>query len=424
MSETTKNKAWTPEQLANHIKEICGPVVAAALEPLNKRVTDYGNWIDGLKSGGVPHAVGRAVMTPEALAKNKGLVFGGILSSLAASRCDLEKAVVHAKGIVSKSRNDEDKSLNEQVVKALEASTGAGGGFLIAPEQSEDFIDLLTPRAIVRSFGTPTINMDSGAMQISKLTAGSTAYYIGENRDATASQQDFGMKRLTARKLAVLVPISNDLIRRGGPKVNTIVRNDALRSASLKEDVTFIRSAGSEFTPKGLRYLAAAANIIAANGTVNLANVTFDLGQLVLALEEANVAFSNPGFMLAPRTKQYLMTVRDSNGNYAFRAEMLTGRLWGYPFKTTTQIPRNLGSGSDSEVYLVDFDDIVIGQTLAVEVAMSTEASYIDPTDGQLKSAFSQDQTLLRVLMEHDIQARYDLSIAILTGVTWTPTGA
>jgi len=129
MSETTKNKAWTPEQLANHIKEICGPVVAAALEPLNKRVTDYGNWIDGLKSGGVPHAVGRAVMTPEALAKNKGLVFGGILSSLAASRCDLEKAVVHAKGIVSKSRNDEDKSLNEQVVKALEASTGAGGGF-------------------------------------------------------------------------------------------------------------------------------------------------------------------------------------------------------------------------------------------------------------------------------------------------------
>jgi HK97 family phage major capsid protein len=417
MSE--KQKAWTPEQLANHIKEVCGPVVAAALEPLNKRVTDYGNWIDGLKSGGVPHQV---AVTPETIVKNKGLVFGGILASMAASRCDLDKSIAHAKAIAAKSRNAEDKALNESVVKALEASTGAGGGFLIAPEQSEDFIDLLTPRAVVRSFGTPTINMDSGAMQISKLTAGSTAYYIGENRDATASQQDFGMKRLTARKLAVLVPISNDLIRRGGPKVNTIVRNDALRSASLKEDVTFIRSQGTEFTPKGLRYLVTPANVLVANGTVNLSNVTFDLGQMVLALEEANVAFANPGWMMAPRTKQYLMTVRDGNGNYAFRAEMLTGRLWGYPYKVTTQIPRNLGSGDESELYLVDFDDIVIGQTLAVEVAMSTEASYIDPTDGQLKSAFSQDQTLLRVLMEHDIQARYDQSIAVLTEVTWAPT--
>jgi HK97 family phage major capsid protein len=417
-----KPKAWTPEQLAAHIKEICGPVVAAALEPLNKRVTDYGNWIDGLKSGnGLSHQVGP--LTPEQMSKNKGLVFGGILASMAASRCDLEKSVAHAKAIVTKSRNAEEKALNESVVKALEASTGAGGGFLIAPEQSEDFIDLLTPRAIVRSFGTPTINMDSGAMQISKLTAGSTAYYIGENRDATASQQDFGMKRLTARKLAVLVPISNDLIRRGGPKVNTIVRNDALRSASLKEDVTFIRSQGTEFTPKGLRYLASSGNILTATGgTPTLAGVTFDLGAMVLSLEESNVAFANPGWMMAPRTKQYLMTVRDGLGNYAFRAEMLTGRLWGYPFKVTTQIPRNLGSGSDSEVYLVDFDDIVIGQTLAVEVAMSTEASYIDPTDGQLKSAFSQDQTLLRVLMEHDIQARYDQSISVLTEVTWAPT--
>jgi HK97 family phage major capsid protein len=419
-----KNKAWTPEQLANHIKEICGPIVAAALEPLNKRVTDYGNWIDGAKgAGGIPHAVGRSAMTPEALAKNKGLVFGGILASLAASKCDLEKAVKHAKEIQTKARSDEDKAMNGEVVKALEASTGAAGGFLIAPEQSEDFIDLLTPRAIVRSFGTPTVNMDTGTMQISKLNAASTAYYIGENRDATASQQDFGMKRLTARKLAVLVPISNDLIRRGGSKVNTIVRNDALRSASLKEDVTFIRSQGTEFTPKGLRYLAAAANVLAATGGApTLAGVTFDLGRLVLALEEANVVFANPGWMMAPRTKQYLMTVRDGLGNYAFRAEMLTGRLWGYPYKTTTQIPKNLGAGTESEIYLVDFDDIIIGQTLAVEVAMSTEASYIDPTDGQLKSAFSQDQTLLRVLMEHDIQARYDQSISVLTEVTWAPT--
>jgi HK97 family phage major capsid protein len=414
------NKSWTPEQLEKFIETVCGKVVASSLKDLQDRVTKYGNWIDGANAT-QPQLHERR--SAEEIAKDKGLVFGGFLSAMAGSRCDLEKAVRNAKEIVEKSKTARDKSINEQVMKALEASTGSAGGFLIPTQESSDFIDLLTPRAIVRSFGTSTLDMDSGTIQIQKLNAGSTAYYIGETRDATASQQDFGMKKLTARKLAVLVPISNDLIRRGGPKVNAIVRNDALRSASLKEDVTFIRSQGGEFTPKGLRYLAKSEHVIAATSGYNLAKVTFDLGRMVLLMEEANVAFGNPGWMFAPRTKQYLMTVRDGNGNYAFRAEMLTGRLWGYPFKTTTQIPRNLGVGSNlSEIYLVDFDDVIIGQTLGVEVALSTEASYIDPVSGEFRNAFTQDLTLLRVLMEHDIQIRYDASIVVLTDVDWEPT--
>jgi HK97 family phage major capsid protein len=417
-SEKEKAKAWTPEQLAQHIKDICGAVIAEKLGDLQERVKNYGNWIDGAKTQPQLHQMRSA----EEMAKDKGIVFGGILASLAGSRCDLEKAVRSAKAMAEDPKLARDKDINSRVLKALEASTGSAGGFLIPEQESADFIDLLTPRAIVRSFGTTTLDMDSGTMQIQKLNAGSTAYYIGETRDATASQQDFGMKRLTARKLAVLVPISNDLIRRGGPKVNAIVRNDALRSGGLKEDVTFIRSQGTEFTPKGLRYLAKSDHVFAAQTGFNLTKVTFDLGRMVLALEEANVAFGNPGWMFAPRTKQYLMTVRDGNGNYAFRAEMLTGRLWGYPFKTTTQIPRNLGGGSNfSEIYLVDFDDVIIGQTLGVEVAMSTEATYIDPVTGDMRNAFTQDLTLLRVLMEHDIQIRYDASISVLTDVDWAP---
>jgi hypothetical protein len=70
----------------------------------------------------------------------------------------------------------------------------------------------------------------------------------------------------------------------------------------------------------------------------------------------------------------------------------------------------------------VDFDDVIIGQTLGVEVALSTEASYIDPVSGEFRNAFTQDLTLLRVLMEHDIQIRYDASIVVLTDVDWEPT--
>jgi HK97 family phage major capsid protein len=404
------NKSWTPEKLAEHIKTICGTVVSEKLEPLQRRVTDYGTWIDGVKSAGGTHIV--RPTTDEM----KGVLLGNVISALALTKGDHEKALVNLK---------KDATKNADVIKALEASTATSGGVLVQEEVSTDFIDLLTPRAVVRSFGTIVMPMTSGGMTVPKLTAASSAYYIGENKDAVKSQQSFGMKKLNARKLAVLVPISNDLLRRGGPRVAQIVRNDALRSAALKEDVSFIRSQGTEYTPKGLRYQAAAANILSATGggSYNLASVTGDLGQLILALEEANVAFSNPGWILSPRTAMYLMTVRDGLGNYAFRGEMLTGKLWGYPYKKTTQIPRNLGSGqNESEIYLADFDDVIIGDTMRLEVAVSTEASYKDEND-DLVSAFSLDQTVMRVLLEHDIVLRHDESVAVLDQVQWTPGG-
>lgn len=407
VTKPESNKVWTPEQLAKHIADICGPIVAQALDPLQKRVTDYGNWIEGAKSTGgmTQQAIDRTT------AQQRGLLVGGIIASLAATKGNLDAAVEHAKKVKN----------NEEVVRALAASTIEGGGVLVPEDVSNDFIELLTPRAVLRSFGVPVIQMPSGTMNISKINASAQAYYVGENRDIPKSQPLFGGKKMSAKKLAVLIPISNDLLRRGGPKVNALVRNDALRAMALKEDVTFLRSPGTEFTPRGLKYLALSSQTITATaGTPTLATVTADFGRLILLMEEASVAFTNPGWIFSPRTAMYLYTLRDTNGNYVFKGEMDQGRFWGYPFKKTTQIPRNLGTGgNESEIYLVDFDDLVIGQTLGLDVAVSTEAAYIEST-GEMVSAFSRDQTVMRLITEHDLAVRHDESIAVLSGVTWS----
>jgi HK97 family phage major capsid protein len=415
MSETDKNKkSWTPDQLVAKIKEVCGVVVAERLETLQKTVTDHGQWISGASSHGNPRI---SLATTNDM---KGLLTGGIVTSLALARGNAKDALDN-----EKKRYNTDKSEHQaSIIKALESSTGTAGGFLIPEEYSSDFIDLLTPRAVVRSFGTTVLPMSSGSMIVPKLTAASSAYYIGESQQPTKSQPSFGIKRLNARKLGVLVPLSNDLIRRGGPRVATVVRNDALRSASLKEDVSFIRAQGTDYTPKGLRYQAAAANILTSTGggTYDLDSVTTDLGRMVLALEEANVAFSNPGWIFSPRIAMFLFTLRDGLGNYVFRAEMSTGKFWGYPFKKTTQIPTNLGDGSDSEIYLADFDDVIIGDTLQIQVAVSEEATYVNENN-ETVSAFALDQTVMRLLMEHDIVLRHDESVAVMTA-PWAPGGA
>ena len=123
------------------------------------------------------------------------------------------------------------------------------------------------------------------------------------------------------------------------------------------------------------------------------------------------------GWIMAPRTQMHLMNLRDGNGNYAF-PEVMSGRLRNKPIFLTTQIPINLGGGTESEIYLVDAAQIVVGEHMGIEISMSTEAAYNDGT-GTMRAAFSRDETVMRAILQHDINARHLAAIAILTGVTW-----
>ncbi|MDX1812649.1 MAG: phage major capsid protein, partial [Gammaproteobacteria bacterium] len=94
--------------------------------------------------------------------------------------------------------------------------------------------------------------------------------------------------------------------------------------------------------------------------------------------------------------------------------------LWGFPYGSTTQIPSNLGVGAnESEVYLVDMADAVIGEAADIMLDISTEASYVE--NSTVKSAFSKDETVVRAISEHDFGMRHDASVSVITAVKWAP---
>lgn len=345
------------------------------------------------------------------LAAEKGLVIARFIRALAAAKGDPERAAAWAK-------KNWDDPLGETVHKALSAGDAAAGGFLIPPDYSSDIIELLRAQAVVRRLNPVQVPMPMGTLTLPKITGGVTAQYIGENVNIPTGQPAFGMLRLSYKKMAALVPVSNDLLRYNAYGVDAIVRDDLVSGIATREDIAFIRDDGSQFTPKGLRFWAPSANVTPANATVNLANVTNDLGIAILTLMNANVRMLRPGWLFAPRTMMYLMTVRDGNGNYAFRDEMMQGRLWNFPFGVTTQIPINIG-GTDSEVYFVDFADFVIGDATSIIIDASTEAAYHDGSNVQ--AAFSLDQTVVRAIVQHDCGMRHDASVAVLSEVTWAP---
>lgn len=341
----------------------------------------------------------------------KGIAAARMVRALAASRGDLGRA----KHFVEKVYNDD---LGDEIKKALISSELEAGGALIVPEYSNEIIELLRSRTVVRAAGARTLPMNSGTLSIRKHTSGSSASYVGESRNIGITQPETGMVELTSKKLAAIVPISNDLLSfTSGPSADEFVRDDLVMEMSVREDRAFLRDDGTQHTPRGMRHWAAAANVTGTNGAT-AAQIEEDFKDCMNALENNDVRLIRPAWFMHPSRKNHLAILRESAGGNLLYPSLSTASptLWGYPVFTTTSIPNNL-NGSESEIIFADMADAIIGEVSGLQIVVDPSASYVD--GGEVQSAFSRDETLIRAITRHDFAFRRRESIAVKTGITW-----
>lgn len=327
-------------------------------------------------------------------------------------------------------RYAQDTLKDTRVSKALQAGVWSSAGFLLPHDVSDDIIQLLTPRSVMRAAGARSMPMPGGSLELQKWSSGSQASYVGENQPPTASDIEGGMVRMSEKELVALVPISKRLIRNAGSaghNVEQYVLDDMLRSVSLTENEAFLRSPGTEFRPRGLRYLARPGNVTQSTGNTK-AFIEADLERITQFIESANVQWDRPAFFMASRSFNYLKwRVTDDLGRHVFKDELKSvlpgapnsqGTLDGKPVHVTNIIPTNIG-GNRSELYLAEMTDVVIGENGSIMVDVSDEASYTDPNTGQLVSAFERRQVLMQMSLLQDFAVRHAESIAVLEEITW-----
>ncbi|MDO9711974.1 phage major capsid protein [Paracraurococcus lichenis] len=313
-------------------------------------------------------------------------------------------------------------TFNDDVTaKALSQSGGASvGGVLIPTSFSNDLIELLRARTAVRASNPMSLSLDTGNVTIPRLSGGSSATWQGEVADITASQQSFDTVTLSAKKLATVVPVSNDLLRRTPVGLDAVIRDDLVESLARKEDLGFLRGDGTSGSPVGIRNFAGLTTTVAPG--VTLANVVTFLRKMVLSLENANSRMIRPVWVMHPQVKAFISTLRDGVGGFfQFKDELDAGKLYGFPVLTTTQLPTNLttaGGTAGTEIFLYDAADLILAQTLNIQVDVSSEASFYNGTG--YESAFSKDMTLFRVITEVDVNNRHIGSFIVGLADSWT----
>jgi len=368
-----ESRTFTPDEQKNfdgHKEEVTG--IDAQIERLEAMLKMAGASAEPVKTDVIEPA-SRAIVSMKD--RPKGLVFTRYVMALAASRGNLMQAVEISKGW--KETTPEVETILKSAV-AAGSTTGASFALELAPYQvaTAEFIELLRSETLlgkVTGFRKVPFHI-----RVQRQTAGVTAGWVGEGALKPVSAMAFDSFTIPATKMAVIVVLTEELVRFSNPSAEAAVQQELVMGISEFMDGQFINplvSASAGVNPGSITNGAASD----ASQGITLDQVTGDMTTAMGALVTGNIPMRNRYWIMNPRTALYLMTLRvAASGVFAFRDEMVQGRLMGIPFLTSNAVPIVSGDTiitllEASEIYLADDGQTTIDISREASVTMDTE---------------------------------------------------
>jgi HK97 family phage major capsid protein len=312
----------------------------------------------------------------------------------------------------------EREVLFDHRVRDLGTSPDSAGGYLVPSQEIPEMIEMLRAQtAVVQAGATVLSDLKGSPVKLPKQSAGATAYWVGEGSEISPSDLSFGQVVLTPRKVAAMCKLSNELLSMSLPQAESVVRQDLVQQLSLAIDLAALRGSGA-VEPQGVAQTPGIGTV-SVSGTLTSLDPLFDA---VAALEGANALRGKLGFVCHPAVKAQLRKLKapqfseDPGGMYMLpplvvallSSDRSLEEAVGYPLFASTQIPINLGTGTnETEIYFGNWQDLVIGQWAGLAILASPHAG----------DAFAKDQVWIRVTLLVDVALRHPESFCMLTGV-------
>lgn len=284
---------------------------------------------------------------------------------------------------------------------AMGVNTPSDGGVLVPDDFSAEIIPLLREQSSIRALGVRVVPMPNGNLKIPRQTGAANFQWVGENKPILSSKVPMGMLNLAAKKLAGMIPFSNELLNSSSIAADQFVRDELVNGIAESEDITGIYGRGTQDEPVGIVNIQGVDTV-----DLNALPTSDTLGTIVgavMAKKFPNKA--NFGWIFNGALWAIYYNLKDGSNNYIHRTEMDKGLLAGFPFKINNNIIVGADAHGLTDIIFGDFSQFIVGETLSLQIAMSQEATYND--GGTLVSAFANDQTVMRAIMREDFGVRY-----------------
>jgi len=306
-----------------------------------------------------------------------------------------------------------DEEVADLIKTAVTAGDMDSAGAIIPPQMSEDFIEFLYASTVLRQMGARTVVIEGRSIDFGKQGSTATHYWVGEGYPTDESAPDLENVRLELKESAVIVAVTNQALNAVQMGLENIIQDDMIMVTQLGEDIAMLRGKGSSTVPTGILHQVAADNKFDQSGT-DTGDIVFDLARAMYKVYGSDVPRNNPGWALPERERHFFLQLQDANNNLVSFAEMVAdGELFGADLHSSSQIPTDLGGGTETEIYFGEANQLIIGE--GQDMNLDT---FDSGTIGN-KNLITQNMQASRLVHAVDSRLRHGEAFSVIEGVTY-----
>lgn len=277
-------------------------------------------------------------------------------------------------------------------VKDMVEGRDQDGGYLVRPEYRASLVSIMEQYGLARQRCT-IIPMTTTEIIMPKLTGGVQVYWIGEGQTIPQTQPTFGEFRMSIKKLAALVPMTNELLNDANIAIANLLATLFAQALAKEEDrVVFAGNfaggvAGDPFN--GVLYDPGVKTFTLPSGMNAFTKVTADDLADVISYQVPALA-DGAQFYFHRTILNVLRKLKDNDGNYIWAqptADGQPGTIWGYPYTLCELMPSVTASGASKPfMFFGNLKHYYIGDRQQLTIARSEHVG------------FAQDKIFLRIL--------------------------
>lgn len=309
--------------------------------------------------------------------------------------------------------------------KTVNTLVSSEGGVLVpAAQVGGGMIPFLRNESSFLDAGPMRVQFTNGQFKQGRGATGATASYVAQGALKPVSTPTFDAIDMSAKKLAGIVPLTNEARMWMVIDIENYVRQDLRSAISTVLDLNAWLGTGAGASPTGIFNKAGITTYtptFAAPLVPTLAELDAMANGMILSLTTANLrAGGKWRWVMSYRTFLRLSSMRvgDNDGDMAYPTMQGATPTWkGFPVVVTNQIPTNGGGTTDeTTIALVDFTHVLFGEEQGVVIRMSEQAT-LDPdgTGENLIHLFQQNMFAILAETMHDFGLRYAKAVVKAT---------
>ena len=286
----------------------------------------------------------------------------------------------------------------------IQGAAGDGGNLVATNLLSGSFIEALRARMVVKQAGALFLSGLVGDIAIPAQNAVNSASWVGENSAVTEVNTTYRQVTMAPKTLGTFTDISRHLMHQSTPAIETIVRNDILKTLSNEVDKQAIQGSGSSNKPTGILNTSGIGSVaIGTNGGAFTWALAVETWKEV-ATDNADIGAL--AWVTSPLAVSRLMATAKVGSSDSVMIMNDQNKLLGYNVFSTTNSPDTLTKGSSSgdcsALTFGNFNDLIVGEWGSLDIS-------VDPYTNAAKGG-----TRIIGLYDVDVAVRHAESFAAI----------